>query len=272
MLAVMAIVATGCERDTVEQSERRLVVEGTLNSDGYPEIFLTLSAAADASGGVVADNVVRWGVVTLSDGDQEVILTGGPRPGLVPPFMYYSFDMQGEPGKTYLLTAEYDGMKVSSSVTMPAPTPVGGIISDAVAGNENLRTLTLWFTAPDDCPAYYHVSTRVNGKDSRFYPCVPGTVAVNEKGTKVEMPVIRGTSGFKTDDNNDNFFRVGDKVTVRLARVAPDVFNFWRAWDNAALTGGSVFVGSSISLPTNITGGYGVWSPQGVTDVNIEIR
>ena len=96
----LSCLLCGCGGEETPRSERRLVVEGEIGSDGYPRLFLTMSAAADAAGGAVADNIVRWGVVTVSDGENEVILTGGPRPGMVPPVMYYSFDMLGEPGRT----------------------------------------------------------------------------------------------------------------------------------------------------------------------------
>lgn len=270
MLMPLTILSGGCTDEAEIQSERRLVVEGQIDSDGYPRVFLTLSATADDAGGAISDNVVKWGVISVSDGENEVILTGGPHPGLLPPFMYYSFDMKGEPGRTYTLTAEYEGMRVVSEATMPQPTPIEGMSIGIPDGDGQSRNLTIWFTAPGDCPAYYHLSAKVNGQDNRFYPCRLGAIAVTEAGSRVEMPVYRGRGVFS--EETGTAFAVGERVTVRLARVSPEVFDFWRAWDNAVLTGGSVFVGSSVSLPSNISGGYGVWSAQGISDLNVEIQ
>lgn len=260
----------GCDNGTEPPSERRLVVEGRIDSGGYPEVYLTLSAAADEAGGSLSGNVVRWGVVRVSDGEEEVILTGGPKNGVFPPFSYYSFDMKGVAGKNYTLKADWDGMSVCSTVRMPEPTAIDEVRVERVAGSEEGRNLTLVFRSPDDCPAYYHVSTRVSGRDSRFYPSMPGAIAVTEGGKIVEMPVYKGRRLLGDADDN-GMFVAGERVIVRLERVSADVFAFWRAWDNASLVEGSVFVGAPGSLPGNVAGGYGVWSAQGVDSADVEL-
>ncbi len=268
--AVIGMTGGSCSDDREPPQESRLVVEGQIDSDGYPRVFLTLSASADADGGLISDNIVRWGKVTVSDGENEVILTGRPQQGLLPPFVYYSYDMKGEPGRTYTLTAEYGGRLVVAQSAMLSPTSIEGVRVYETDEGGLSRGMTIWFTSPDDCPAYYHLSTRVSGEDNRFYPSMLGTVAVTERGKKVEMPVYRGQGAFS--DVARKQFAVGDRVTVRLARITPEAFEFWRAWDNASLTGGSVFVGSSVSLPSNINGGYGIWSAQGISDMYIEVE
>lgn len=65
---------------------------------------------------------------------------------------------------------------------------------------------------------------------------------------------------------------VGETVTVTLARVSREVFLFWRAYDNASLVNGSIFVGAPGSLPSNVSGGYGVWSAQGVSTRTILVE
>ena len=73
----VALLTSGCDDggDSAEEKPR-LVVEGSINSGGYPEVYLTMSAVASDEEGSVADNIVRWGVVRISDGEREVILTG----------------------------------------------------------------------------------------------------------------------------------------------------------------------------------------------------
>ena len=53
-------------------------------------------------------------------------------------------------------------------------------------------------------------------------------------------------------------------MSVRLERVSKQVYDFWSAFDNASMFGGSQFVTVDSSLPSNIEGGCGVWSAQGV--------
>ena len=268
----LAMVLAGCDDDGDSADEKpRLVVEGAINSGGYPEVYLTMSAVASDEEGSVADNIVKWGVVKISDGNRDVILTGGPFSGVFPPYRFYNFDMIGEPGKTYTLSAEYKGEAVTSSVTMPAPTPIASVRTEPVDGNENLRNLILSFVAPAEVPAYYHVSVKRSGADRRFYPAMLGAIAVRQPGAEVEIPVYRARRSLG-DGPFVPQFEVGDYVTVMLERVSPEVFDFWRAFDNASLTDGSVFISSAVSLPGNISGGYGVWSAQGTSTATIEVK
>ena len=268
----VALLTSGCDDggDSAEEKPR-LVVEGSINSGGYPEVYLTMSAVASDEEGSVADNIVRWGVVRISDGEREVILTGGPFSGVFPPYRFYNFEMMGVPGKTYTLSAEYKGEVVTSSVTMPAPTPIASVRTEPVDGSENLRNLILSFVAPSDVPAYYHVSVKRSGVDRRFYPAMLGAIAVRQAGAGVEMPVYRARRSL-SDEPFVPQFEVGDHVIVMLERVSPEVFDFWRAFDNASLTDGSVFTSTAVSLPGNITGGYGVWSAQGTSTATIEVK
>lgn len=49
----------------------------------------------------IADNLVRWGKVTVSDGDTAIVLTGGYDKRHFPPFLYKTYDMVGAP-RAYL--------------------------------------------------------------------------------------------------------------------------------------------------------------------------
>ena len=268
----LAALASGCADESAPPASPRLVVEGWFDSGSYPEVLLNLSMVPSQEEGSVAESIVRWGVVAISDGEREVILTGGPSEKYFPPYHYYTFDMLGEPGKTYTLRATYRGMTVTSAVTMPAPTPIDRLEATPVEGNDTLRHLTLRFTAPDDTPAYYHLTARAHSRDGREYPCMIGAQEVTRPGSEVSLPVYRGNRSTAPGESYEADFPEGETVTVTLARVSREVVLFWRAFDNASLVNGSVFVGAPGSLPSNITGGYGVWSPQGASTATIRLE
>lgn len=267
-----ALLAAGCDDGAPAPEPQRLVVEGWLDSGGYPEVLLNLSMVPSGEEGSVAESIVRWGLVSISDGEREVILTGGPSEDYFPPYHYYTYDMEGEPGKTYTLKATYRGMTVSSTVTMPRPTPIDRIEVSPVEGNDTRRHLTLVFTSPEDTPAYYHLSVKAHSTDGRQYPCMIGAQEVSLPGRETRLPVYRGNRSLASTEHYVADFPVGETVTVTLARVSREVFLFWRAFDNASLVNGSVFVGAPGSLPTNIAGGYGVWSPQGTATAKVKIE
>lgn len=266
-----AALLGGCDEGEREAAPQRLVVEGWFNSGSYPEVLLNLSMVPSDEEDSVAESIVRWGVVSISDGEREVILTGGPSDKYFPPYHYYTFDMEGVPGRTYMLKATYRGMTVTSTAEMPYPTPIGTLSATPVEGNDTLCHLTLTFTAPEDTPAYYHLSARAHSRDGREYPCMIGAHEVLKPGAEVSLPVYRGNRSTRPGENFDADFPEGETVTVTLARVSREVFLFWRAFDNASLVNGSVFVGAPGSLPSNISGGYGVWSPQGASTATLRL-
>jgi len=269
MIACMLTAACDEYEDTPPSPQ--LVVEGWFNSDGYPEVLLNMSLVPSENENSAIESMIKWGVVTISDGIRTVTLTGGPAPDYFPPFHYYNFEMQGVPGRTYTLTAKYKGLSATSTVTMQRPTPIKRIDVTPVAGCDTLRHVTLHFDAPSDCPAYYHVLSEIHGTDSRALPCMLGTHEVTQPGQSVTIPVYRSNTDTSTTDFQANF-PVGTTITITLARISRKVFEFWQAFDNASLVGGSIFVGIPGSLPSNINGGYGVWSPQGVSTATIEVR
>lgn len=268
---LMLMLAACAGKPEPEVAPVRLVIEGYMDSGGYPDVLVNMSMVPSDEEGSVVESVVKWGFVTLSDGESEVVLTGGVDYDYFPPYHYYSYQMKGEPGKTYTLTANYHGMTATSTVTMPYPTPIDRVEMAPVAGCDTVRHITVHFKAPADCPAYYHLSAQVIGEDGHPYPCMLGAHEVVHPGEEVSLPVYRGNSNRQTGSYTSDM-PVGRKVVVRLSRVTRDVFLFWRAYDNASLVAGSVFVGAPGSLASNVADGYGVWSAQGTSAALVDVQ
>lgn len=257
---------SGCTEGEPDEREQKLVVEGWIMNDDYPVVLLSLTMVPDEHIIDVSENVVRWGVVRLSDGNNTVTLTGGPSDDYFPPYRYYTYDMTGQPGKTYTLTAEYEGKKATSTVRMPESVPSATVERKIIEGNDTLNHMELHFTAPEDVPAYYHVSYKIVGKDKRYYPSMLGAVKITKPGEDISVPVYRAKSSFSVEKFRPEM--PADKgVLVRLERITEEVFDFWRAYDNASMTEGSIFISSSGSMPTNIRGGIGVFSASSATTI-----
>lgn len=260
-LPAIAVLLCRCD-SALPEPRPELVVEGWIDTDGFPQVMLTLTAVPSDDGMNIADNLVRWGKVTVSDGDTAIVLTGGYDKRHFPPFLYKTYDMVGAPGRTYTVTAEYGGMTARASASMPQPTPVDALEFCPVVGDDSLRSAYLHFTAPDDTPAYYRVLTRVYGVHSRTLPGMLGTFSATTPGEAMRVPVYRPHVDTDTVDFMPHF-RIGELVEVKLCRVDRNVYEFWKTYDNEVTFGGSQFVASKHDLCTNIVGGYGVWSVQG---------
>lgn len=271
IIPALCLALVACT-DTPEPATRRLVVEGRFDSDGYPDVIVTLSLPADGSESELAEALMRWATVTVTDDDtgREVILTGAPSRGHFPPYHYYTFDMRGEPGHTYTMRARYRDMLARATATMPAPTHIDSVRPRPVDSNPRLRSVEVYFTAPDDCPAYYHVSTRLVGQDRRPLPATLGVIEAVEPRRPMCITAMRAKTSTDTVDFTP-YFPVGSIVDVRLERVSPEVYEFWRMFSNTALFGASELFNSSFSLPSNISGGYGIWSVAGTSAATVEL-
>lgn len=271
-LVVSLILVSACEQEGPVPGPR-MVLEGGIDSDGYPEVFLTMSVVPGGTPTEISEALVRWASVSLTDETEgrTVMLTGAPSRDHFPPYRYYSYEMRGVPGHTYTVAARYKGNEVFSTSTMPEPTPVGGVRQERVVSDSSLRALTLYFTAPQDCPAYYHVSVRVRGSGARFLPGTLGTAEALQPGSEVTVPILRAKTSTDTLDTPVQM-PVDSVVDVRLERVSEPVWRFWKAFNSAALTGSSQFISSSQSLPSNITGGYGIWAARGASEITVRVE
>lgn len=146
---LFALLAAACLPPDEADPSPALVVEGWIDSDGYPVVMLTRTVSPAHAEASLSDLVVRWGRVSLSDGDTTLLLTGAVNSDYFPPFVYRSYALRGQPGRTYTLQADYGDLHVSSQCTMPAPIPIDSIRQDPIAdGPDTRRAVTLTLRSP----------------------------------------------------------------------------------------------------------------------------
>ncbi len=275
---IYVFICLSCE-DTVVNHERKAVIEATFNSGGYPTVLFSSSIVPGVDGSL-ADAVINWGKVTISDGEKEVVLTGHVDNSYLPPFRYTTIDMQGEPGKRYTITTRFNDLYAESSVVMPYPVAIDSV-SFALTEVDSLRAVTLHFTSPSEAPSFFYLTLQSNERGSHASPCLMGTLRTDLPNSHYSIAVLKPKlkinqleNDLQSPDKNEYVpqLRVGEEWIVRLNRVEECVYNFWKAYDNMVLFSTSPFVSASESLPTNIDGGYGVWSPQGSSWLLIKVE
>lgn len=62
------------------------------------------------------------------------------------------------------------------------------------------------------------------------------------------------------------------KHLIALHRVSEEVYRFWRTYDDMLMFGDNVLFGSSLSLPTNIRGGLGIFSARATSTRLLQIN
>ena len=266
--AAPAILIQGCG-DTPTPPAAKAVIEGYLRSGDTPLVLFSSSVVPGTSGNI-ADAVVNWGKVTVSDGDTAVVLTGRVDDSYMPPYVYYTFDMTGTPGKTYSVTAEFKDLKACSTMTMPMPVEIDSITLIR-SDNDTLRSATLHFTSPGQSPAYFYLSMRQNARGSRMMPCMMGSIKTDRPHTHYSIPILKPRVRIDSVKYVPQL-AVGEEWIVSLNRTEGPVYDFWKAYDDMVMFSTSPFISTSESLPTNVSGGFGVWSVEGSSQMAVTVQ
>lgn len=268
-VTILLTLVQGCDSaDDNAPASPLPVVEGWINSSGTPTVLFTTSIPAGDTTSI-RDHMLTWAKVTISDGDKEVVMTGGPAGGFFPPFRYHTSEMTGVPGKRYRITADYKTFHAEAECVMPSPTPIDNIEIHPIE-NDSLFSVRLTFTAPSDVPAYYYISVTSDGIHSQPLPSMMGTTEVVTPGIQITLPVFRPRVITNTE-RYTSYFKKGERFIVSLNRVQPDVYAFWRIFSDQAMFGTNNFISTSESLPGNINGGLGIFSAQGASSEIVEI-
>ena len=278
VVAAMALALLASCGNNFDDVPTRLVVEGYIDSDGYPRVYLTMSVSPSDHAKPLSDSFIRWGKVTVSDGDTTIILTGAADYDVFPPFVYRTYEMKGVPGKRYTVTAQYKELTVTSSATMLQPTAIDGIEFSPIEHNDSLCATFINFTSSADVPAYYVIQSRSRTRGTSFQTSMLGAFVANEPLSKYRMQVYRAGSdldellagGEKPEKLSSSFVR-GERISVKLCRVPKEIYDFWVAFDNNSTFGETRFVNGYTLLPSNIEGGYGVWSVQGACTIDATV-
>lgn len=260
LLLVLAMVMSGCSGSP--EFEPALVVEGFIESDGYPVVCLMQTIDPLNQGTTMQDAIVRWGKVTVSDGEKSVILTGGPNKKFFPPYTYTSYDIKGEPGKEYTLRADYLDMHVEAKTTIPYPVEIEDVLQFPEEGNR-IR-LELQLISDGKTEEFYRILTRIRDGNSRLLPGFMGTGTNNGDSGLVSIPVNPPKTALDVDSYVSSFEK-GEQVEVALCTITREAYDFWRDYDNAVAFGGSQFLSPSTPLRSNIRGGYGYFFGYGVS-------
>lgn len=253
-----------------------IIMEGWIDAGGHPVVLIHKSYVLDSLGGsaksieeLAAEQLIPFGKVTISDGTNEVILTGRLDTAYMPPYTYSSLDMTGQVGKTYTVTAKYNDFFASAQTTIP---PVASLDSLNVnTANPERVGITAFMSHIDPTTdSYYALFVRKAGeKQYRLCPfCVfDGKDAENGK---MEMRLYNPygeTTQIGTETHhfrNDPEKPVQEKsYQLKVARIDYASYQFWKAYNEQIITRGLLFVPIYKNIPSNVDGGYGIVSGMG---------
>lgn len=266
-----------CEKDvtvSLPKGEDQMVVEGTIETDKYPEVILTrsLNYFSHVSVDQLQNAFVHNATITVSDGTNSMQLsefykdtTNRVR------WYYYTADstqanvFKGKRGLSYALRIAVDGKTYEATTNIPGQgMQIDSTWSSLNTKDPSLAKLSARITDPAQRGNYARYKTARNG--GVFRPGINSTIddqIVN--GTTFNLMLEAGHD--RTQNINYDtygYFKPGDTVRIWFSNIDKNTYDFWRTLDFAFATNGNVF-SSPLQVRGNVSGALGYWGGYAVT-------
>jgi hypothetical protein len=268
-ILTLLFLLTGCqEGDTITPQPSALVVEGWIENDGFPMVILTKTFPITTdfqNPKNLEQYVIKWAKVTVSDGENSVVLTGRYDKTYFPPYVYTTSWLKGEVGKTYYLTVEYQDFYAQAKTTIPAPPVIDEYRVEKIAGspNEQYQIIACFRDNPNE-KNYYQFFTKIGLESNQYIASDLGSIDDSHIRESNEFPVYRSRT-YDTENYISSFTK-GEVVAVKFAQVDETSYHFWDAYTKSLSLNTNMFLSTTSSLPSNITGGKGYWCGYGAVN------
>lgn len=244
---------------------RSIVVEGWIDAGGFPVVILTrsLPVMINKEKGVelddLSDYLVRWAKVTVSDGESEVILTGGSDKNYFPPYIYTTGGIKGEAGKTYNLKVETDDQVITATTTIPDnPPAIDSIVFSRISTDATLTGINVYIKDNPSTHDYYKSFYVTDLNNPHFVSSVLGVVDDALADSTFVMQIIRDRNLVEMKIDNV-YYQTGTDVVLKIATMDSISYNFWQGYEDRIRLGSSFVTSTTTNIPTNINGGVGYW-------------
>lgn len=262
----------GCADAYIPESVPQIVVEGWIEDNGYPVVILTTTVPIDGerkNNESLQEYLIRWGKVTISDGEKDVVLTGMRNNDYFPPYIYTTSSIRGKAGKSYSLKVEYSGRTVTATTTVPEPVSLE-YIKVKKSDIEDSYYLTGGLMDDRLTKDYYKFFVRRARKDSIYKPSFMGLVNDDILSENIEeLPINSGISSVM--EKTDNFFSKDDIVFVRFSSLDEQSYAYWNDFETIYSLSCNPFFPANSRIRSNIKGGLGYWAGYGSTYYTVSI-
>lgn len=209
-IVLLSAIFLSCEQDIaveLPEYEPKLVVEGWIEQGKYPQVILTQSAAYfdKIDSASMRESVVTTAKVTVSDGEQEEVLTLKKKDAFFPAYVYEGNEIRGNVGKSYSLKIESQGKTYTAETTIPEVAYIDSLWFKALSSKDTLGQI--WARVYDDESQanQYRIFTRRRGKDKGYVPVYLSAISDEIfNGEKVDFTLLRGAESLSnvTDDRS----------------------------------------------------------------------
>lgn len=261
VVACLAMAFVACTDSQLGDGQSQMVVEGWIEDGEFPVVILTRTLPV--SGNFVSmdnlsDYIVKWAKVTVSDGQDSVVLTGKYDDRYFPPYVYTTGRMRGRAGSTYLLTVEEDDVVAMATTTIPKQEPQVAFKVEQRSSADSFYQITACLTDQPDSRDYYQIFSRVGRRTLQYSAAYLGSLSDVTLAAYSEIPVYRGKSLTDSLDYTP-YFEPGDSVSVKFAAIDEQSFFFWSDFTKNISLSSNLFLAPSTNISSNVSGALGCW-------------
>ena len=270
-LFIAGVILSSCTKDIFVASEPQMIVEGWIDADGCPVVILTAAIVVNdeyKDYSDISNYIIKWAKVTVSDGENEVVLTGKASDDYFPPYIYTTARMRGVAGKKYKLTVEYKDYYAEAETVIPHKVFLDSIVVKPCKNDASLCYLNAYFLDSSSEKNYYKFFTRVYGHE-KYY--VSSNMAVYDDAQfsngSTGVTVYPGNTIF--DEYKSSYFNVGSWVDVKFAHIDSAAFAYWEMYRDVVDLSRNYMMPYSRNLPSNVVGAQGYWFGYGATEYRV---
>lgn len=258
-----------------EHKDPSMVVEGWIDAGGYPVVLLHSTYVMDEvpdslkSQGVediAQRHLIMFGKVVISNGVNEVILTGRLDTLYLPPYSYSSLNLVGQEGMTYRLEATYKEFHASAITTIP---PRATFDSVRVKASDKDTLINAYMSHLPQEEAYYALFMRYK-YDKQFILCPLG-VFTNAKARNGQLEIIVHNP-LDPDTPQTDSLLINRPAQIKVARIDYEAYLFWSKYASLSQSKGVFFVPVYENIQGNIRGGLGAFTGMGSTIYDIPLN
>lgn len=270
ILLSIIVAFAGCQ-PTLPESSDMLVVEGWIENDAAPMVFVTSSVSASFDEMDVSDligHVALDATVTITHDGVTYPLMPTLRDDYLLKYCYTSATLKGVVGGTYQLDVSWKGMHASAVTTILTP---GGVDSIVIERHQSIDSLYVLNVHPVPAPdvRYYQFFSMDVSKESAYAPSYMGFYDSRLNSADL-VAVNRGMDSPITQ--NDYFYAMGDSVRFKIASLEPTAYDFWRKFDENRLFSHTSLLPYTTNLKSNISGGLGYFFGYGINTYAVRIK
>ena len=268
---IFLVVLLSCTRQSIPLSEK-LVVEAWIEQGKAPVVFLTTSMIVSETFQGMSDlqsHVVRWGRVSISNGEDEVVLTGVYSKDQYPPYYYTTGRMIGEAGKSYSLKVDYGGVHAEAETTIPPPANLDSLRVVPYNEGKELYMIKAYFNNDPSVENYYGFFTKIEKVDSTFTPSEMSVVDGAQSAQNMSVSLRPGTSISR--EKHELAFRKGEDVLVSFRTMTRDMYLFWRDMDQQRVMANTSILATDRNLLGNMKGALGYFAGYGSSYYGVHI-